>query len=102
MGSTVTSVTRKRLTTQERDRKREQSRLAQCRHRARQRNGERVYPVRAGETVHEALIARSIDAGLSAGAAERDACNRNKISADLADIIVEWARRYLNERTRNA
>ena len=56
-------------------------------YRARHRNSERVYAVRAGEIVHQALVARSIDAGLSVEAAERDSRSRAKVSADLTEIL---------------
>ena len=77
------------------------SRDRQRAYRARQRNGERVYPVRAGEVVHQALVARNIDAGLSVEAAERDARTRARVGRDLDEVVLEWAKRYLAERKKN-
>jgi hypothetical protein len=90
--------TRERLTTQERDRKREQNRLAQRRCRALKSKGICVYAVHASPIVIEALIARSEDAGLSAERAERDSRNPEKVGIDLADVLTEWARQYLKNR----
>ncbi|MCA1415288.1 hypothetical protein I6F30_29775 [Bradyrhizobium sp. NBAIM20] len=85
---------------QKRQRRREQNRLAQARRRARERKHQKLYNVHADEVVLDAVIAHSIDAGLSVDAAERDARNRKKVSADLSEIIRQWARNYLRERKR--
>ena len=69
-------------------------------YRARQHNRERVYRVGAGEIVHAALVARSIDAGLSVEAAEREGRNPQKVSVDLTEVLLQWAQRYLAERKK--
>jgi hypothetical protein len=80
---------------------RELHRRAEARRRARERKGERIYSVCIGETGHEALIARSIDAGLSVETAERDARDRVKVSRDLGELFSEWANHYLAARRKN-
>jgi hypothetical protein len=81
-----------------RNEKREQWRLAKIRQRARERKHEKLYKVRAGEVVLDAVVARSIDGGLAAEAAERDSLDPRKVSVDLSDILTQWALNYLKER----
>jgi hypothetical protein len=83
-----------------RAREREQNRLAKSRQRSRQRKGIRLYTIRAGEVVHEAIKARSLDAGFPVEAAEREACNPTKVAADLTNVVEQWALKYLRERHR--
>ena len=45
-----------------------------------------------------ALIARSVDGGMTEEMAERAARNSKKVAADLAVIDVQWAQLYLAKR----
>ena len=78
--------------------KREAWRLAKRRQRARESDGIERCTIYVSEVVIEALIAQSEDAGHTEEEAGRQSRNRKKVAADLANIIEQWARRYLAER----
>jgi hypothetical protein len=78
---------------------REQWRLAKQRQRQREEDGIKRVSIFYSAVVIEALIAQSEDAGHSEQEAGKQSRNRRKVAADLADIIEQWARRYLAERT---
>ena len=80
--------------------KREQNRLAKRRQRARESEGINRSTIYFGNVVIEALIAQSEDAGLTPDEAGRESLNRKKLAANLADVVEQWARRYLAERAR--
>ncbi|MET4313544.1 hypothetical protein [Bradyrhizobium sp. RT4b] len=79
-------------------RERELHRLAEARRRARERKHIKLRTVRVGEIVHEAMTFRNIDGGMSPEAAERATRDRKKADADLTEIVLQWARKYLTER----
>jgi hypothetical protein len=80
--------------------KRLQWRLAKRRQRARESDGIRRSTIYYSKVVIEALIAQGEDAGMTEDEAGRQSRNRKKVAADLANVIEQWARRYLAERAR--
>jgi hypothetical protein len=85
---------RKRRTAAERER----DRLRKDDQRKRESGGTTTYLGRANPLLTEALIARSIDAGMTENEAERASRDRKKVAQDVAEITDEWARRYLRAR----
>jgi hypothetical protein len=79
-------------------RERRQDRLRKDDQRKRESNGIAPYRGRASPLLIEALIARSVDAGMTEKEAEGASCDRKKVAADMAEIGDEWARRYLKQR----
>jgi hypothetical protein len=77
---------------------RELHRLAEARRRARERKHVKLYQIRAGELVFEALKARNLDAKMTPEAAESATRNRAKVKRDLENIVLQWAKHYLAER----
>ncbi|MGX1352483.1 hypothetical protein AB7M49_006092 [Bradyrhizobium elkanii] len=80
---------------------REKNRLAKIRQRARELKRIKLYLIRAGEAVHEALRLRNIDAGMTKDDAEKAARNKKKVRADLEIIVAQWALKYHRERGRS-
>ena len=83
-----------------RDRRREQDRERKRRQRQREQDGGRFYRICVSPVGIEAIIAQSKDAKMTTEAAERASRDRKKVAADLADVIEQWAVRYLAERDR--
>jgi hypothetical protein len=80
--------------------KREQWRAAKRRQRERESEGINRGMIYFGAVVIEALIAQSEDAGLTFEEAGKASRNRKKVAADLANVVEQWARKYLSERAR--
>jgi hypothetical protein len=83
-----------------RARARERWRSAKRDQRLRERGGIRRVPITYGPLVIEAIIAQGLDAGMSEDAAGRESRSRQAVARTLANVIEEWARRYLSERAK--
>jgi hypothetical protein len=82
----------------QREHRRQLSRERKRRQRQRQGDGIKHVAVYYGPVVVEALIARSRDAGMTEEKADRAARSAKQVAADLANILHQWASRYLAER----
>jgi hypothetical protein len=81
--------------------KREAWRLAKRRQRTREIEEIKRCSIYYSKVVIEALIAQSEDAGHTEEEAGKASRNRKKVAADLADVVEQWARRYLAERAKS-